>query len=150
MPFNPVAYIRRIRAVEDKHAAARFALDRLVGSSIIDPSLLPSEVKITDIRLASDHLSGTYLIRLFAEFETALRIFWATARATVPPARTRDLLDGVASNRRIQGPALVNAHAVREYRNSLVHEREVAIPPIPLAEARGHLCKFLGFLPRDW
>jgi hypothetical protein len=83
---------------------------------------------------------------LFAEFETGLRLFWPSARANEPPGRTRDLMDGVAATRRIPDDELRNAHAVRGYRNTLVHEREEDIDPISIAEARKHLCKFLSFL----
>ena len=63
--------------------------------------------------IASGFLELTYIIRLFAEFETGLRLFWPTARGTEPPGRTRDLVDGIAATRRIPFQELVNAHAVR-------------------------------------
>ena len=41
--------------------------------------------------------------------------------------------------------------AVREFRNSLVHEREdVDVEPIPISTARSYLCHFFKFLPREW
>ena len=150
MPFEATRRIRRIRSVEVEYLAADFALGRLLIEGVVDPSRFPEQVSIRSARLASDHLAGTYSIRLFAEFETALRLFWATMRATTPPGRTRDLLDGVAATCRVQAERLANAHSVREYRNSLVHEREAVVLPIPVGEARGHLCKFLSYLPPDW
>ena len=98
----------------------------------------------------AERLDGTYIIRLFAEFETGLRLFWPTAKGTDPPSRTRDLLDGVAAYRRIPHDELKNAHAVREYRNLLVHERDEAMEPIPIADARHQLIKFFSFLPPNW
>jgi hypothetical protein len=95
-------------------------------------------------------LEGTYIIRLFAEFETGLRLFWPTARGTDPPARTRDLIDGVAATRRVPNGERLNAHAVREYRNFLVHERDEEVVPISIVEARGYLCRFFAFLPPTW
>jgi len=150
MPSETAGRIQRIRSVEVEYLAARFALDRLKVEGAVDPSGFPVDVSIRSARRASDHLAGTYAIRLFAEFETALRLFWVTARVTAPPGRTRDLLDGVAATCRIPPAQLADAHSVREYRNALVHEREVAVPPISMAEARGYLSRFLGFLPRHW
>jgi hypothetical protein len=99
---------------------------------------------------ASARLDGTYVIRLFAEFETGLRLYWLAARKTDPPGRMRDLLDGVAAARRIPYDQLKEAHVVRDYRNSLLHERQEEAEPIPIAAARGHLCRFFSFLPPKW
>ena len=51
------------------------------------------------MRGLSVRLEGTYVIRLFAEFETGLRLYWATIRQTEPP--TQHLLDGIAARRAI-------------------------------------------------
>jgi hypothetical protein len=60
------------------------------------------------------------------------------------------LLDGIAARRGISPDRLASAHAVREYRNSLVHERDEKVIPISIAEARSHLCRFFAFLPPTW
>ena len=62
-----------------------------------DPTIFGSDLKLHDIVNASGRLEGTYIIRLFAEFETGLRLFWATIRETEPP--TQHLLDGIAARR---------------------------------------------------
>ena len=103
------------------------------------------------LRISSRHRDAwrtTYLIRLFAEFETGLRLYWATIRETEPP--TQHLLDGIAASCDIPPGRLADAHAVREYRNSLVHERDEGMAPISIAEARGSLCRFFAFLPPTW
>ncbi len=116
----------------------------------MDASILPGELKLRDIRNASARLEGTYVIRLFAEFETGLRLFWSAVRGADPPSRARDLLDGIAATRRIAHDPLARAHEVREYRNSLVHEREDPITLISIAEARSRLCTYFSFLPPHW
>jgi hypothetical protein len=113
-----------------------------------DPAVLAGKLKVQDIARASGRLEGTYLIRLFAEFETGLRLYWATIRETEPP--TQHLLDGIAARRDIPPARLADAHAVREYRNALVHERDEGVIPIPIAEAQDHLCRFFAFLPLTW
>jgi hypothetical protein len=85
---------------------------------------------------------------LFAEFETGLRVFWKTIRDTEPS--TQDLLNGIAARRGIPHDRNANAHAVREYRNTLVHERDEEVVSISIAEARGVLCRFFAFLPPTW
>jgi len=149
MPPEKFARLGRIKAVEREHSAARLGIGRLREQAGADPSILGKGIGIVDVRLAEDRLEGTYLIRLFAEFEAGLRRYWPTARATDPPSRTRDLLDGVASGRKIPEGRLGQAHAVRERRNRLVHETTWAAG-ITLAGARHDLCAFLSYLPDDW
>ncbi len=150
MPHELYEWLRRIKDVEREHSATRLATERLVAIVQHDPTILDGDLTPRDITRAAEHLEGTYIIRLFAEFETALRIFWPTVRGTDPPGRTRDLLDGLAATRRIPHDQCMAAHAVREYRNTLVHLREVAAAPMSIAEARSHLCKFVSFLPPNW
>ncbi len=150
MPHDRFQWFGRIKAIEREYSAAQLALDRLRSAIAADPTILMGDIRARDIRHASELLEGTYIIRLFAEFETALRLFWPAARTSDPPSRTRDLLDGVAATRRVPNDMLLNAHKVREYRNSLVHERDDPILPISIAETRSHLCKFLGRLPERW
>ncbi|MCI0464288.1 MAG: hypothetical protein L0Z62_45720 [Gemmataceae bacterium] len=139
---------RRIKAVERQYAAVQLATSRLLDAGRRDPTLLKGNVEYRHLVEAEKALEGTYLIRLFAEFETGLRLFWDTVRDT--NSRTRDLLDGVAALRVIPDEQRNNAHEVRAYRNSLVHEREEEVEPIPIAVARGYLCRFFSFLPYEW
>src|SRR5437870_4474902 len=121
MPHNH-EWQTRIKAVEKDQAAMRLAADQLLMAAQVDPTVLPAELRRRDIVRAAEGLDGTYLIRLFAEFETGLRQYWEAARGTHPP--TRDLLNGLAAMCGIPDEQRDNAHLVREYRNSLVHERE--------------------------
>lgn len=142
----------RIKVVEREFNSARLAVDRLQSEALRDPTILKPVVglKYVDVRQASDHLSGTYIIRLFAEFETGLRDFWSATRQNKPPTRTRDLLDGIAAARKIPFDQLANAHRVRDYRNNLIHERDEQSVPVSVEQARRYLCRFFGYLPPDW
>jgi hypothetical protein len=141
-------WIVRIKSIQRDHALTRLALDRLLDEARRSPTILAGQLKVQDIVKASGRLDGTYLIRLFAEFETGLRLYWATIRDTEPP--TQHLLGGIAARRAIPPGRLASAHAVREYRNFLVHERDEGVASISIAEARGHLCRFFAFLLPSW
>ena len=143
-------WLGRIKSVEREYYAARFSINRALQQVRQNPSLLTGDLRVREIEHASELLEGTYFIRLFAEFETGLRVFLQRVRRRAPPSRTRDLLDGVAASRGIPNERLQDAHSVREYRNSLLHEREDDTVPIPIKEARGYLCWFFSFLPRSW
>jgi hypothetical protein len=148
MPHNHYEWPVRIKAVEREYASTRLATDRLLKEARRDPTVLTGELKVRNIVDASEHLEGTYIIRLFAEFETGLRLFWKTIRDTEPS--TQDLVNGIAARRGIPQERVASAHAVRVYRNALIHEREEEVEPIPIAEVRGHLCRFFAFLPPTW
>jgi hypothetical protein len=143
-------WIRNIKAVEREYIAMRFAVDRSLRNVRQEPSILPRDLTVRQVERAAVLLEGTYIIRLFAEFETALRVYFRKARRRRPPSRTQDLLESAAAIRRMPPGPLGNAHTVREYRNVLVHERDADADPVTMAEARRRLCIYCSFLPRDW
>jgi hypothetical protein len=118
-------WIVSIKAIEAEHLVAFQALAALRARLRKDPNFL-KDVELSDLKRAERNLEGTYLIRLFAVFEAGLREAWlrALGRDTQPPMR--DLLDGIASSRRIENKVLSKAHRVREFRNTLVHEQDEA------------------------
>ena len=150
MPHTQYEWQQRVKNVEREFLAIQLAMDRLMDASTRDPSVFSGDMRARSLREAAANLDGTYLIRLFAEFETCLRLFWPAARPTDPPSRTRDLIDGIAATCRIPNDRLMNAHEVRDYRNSLVHLREKETAALSVREARGHLCRFLSHLPPRW
>ena len=143
-------WLQRIKAVEREHTVAELSIARLLQQSQNNPSGLPAALRVRDVRTTSDNLEGTYLIRLFAEFETGLRESWSALRGSDPPSRTRDLLDGIAAYRKIPNDELASAHQVRDYRNRLVHERDESTEPVTILMARRSLCRYLSFLPLGW
>jgi hypothetical protein len=143
-------WIGRIKAVEREYLAARFSFLHTLRVVQNEPAILTGNLRIREIERAAQRVEATYVVRLFAEFETALRAFFRIARRRPAPSRTRDLLESVSALRQIPVDCLVNAHAVREYRNVLVHEREGDIVELTIQKARGFLCIYLSFLPRDW
>ncbi len=148
MPHHRREWDKAIKAIEREYASMRWPPIGCWKTRTRDPTVLGREIDLRHIVGASVRLEGTYVIRLFAEFETGLRLFWATIRDTEPP--TQHLLDGIAARRAITPERLANAHAVRVYRNSLVHERDEEVAPISMAEAQGSLCRFFAFLPLTW
>lgn len=136
----------RIKAIERQYLAVRAAVEYMMIDVSSDPSLLVGDLRPRDLDTASKSLEDTYLVRMFAEFEVALRTAWHSTRASLPPTRMRDLIDGLAASCRIGTLQVQQAHQVRDYRNALVHERLQTINPVPLSSARSHLCHFLSRL----
>lgn len=147
MPLNR-EWQSRIKAVEREYLAMRQAADRFRETALADPTILLEDLRHRDIVEASRNLEGTYLMRLFAEFETGARQYWETNWDTNP--KTVDLLNGLAARCGIPDTPRDHGHLVRDYRNSLVHEREDATAAVPIAVARGYLSRFFSFLPQRW
>jgi hypothetical protein len=150
MPKERFDWHERIKAIEREFDAARIAVSRLLEEAGKDTTILHRKISVSMIRQTLDHLEPTYLIRIFAEFESGLRVYWRHARKRHPPARTHDLLEGLAAYRKIPDGTLVEVHAAREYRNALVHERDDVIREVSLRHACRHLSVFLSMLPEDW
>jgi hypothetical protein len=150
MPSNKFEWLNRVKAVEREHSAVRYATDHLLTAAKNDSTILDRVLRVRDVQDAVERLEGTYVIRLFAEFETSLRTFWVSSRRAAAPSRTRDLLDGVAAKCKVPHDKIQDAHTVREFRNVLVHERDDDIGSVPIATARRYLCVFLSFLPMEW
>jgi hypothetical protein len=141
-------WLERIKATAREFLAARRAAERFLADVERDPGILPPDTKMRHALAMSDNLEGTYLLRLFAAFETGLRGYWATIRATSPPAR--DLIDSIAGDRDVPDELRDEVHEVRKYRNALIHVTEDEAEPVPLGEARRRLCPFFARLPDHW
>lgn len=137
MPHNH-EWQSRIKAVERECVAMRQAADRFRQAALDDPTILQRNLRHGEIVVASKNLEGTYVIRLFAEFETGARQYWGATWSTDP--KTVDLLDGLAARCGIPDTQRDHAHSVRDYRNGLVHEREDKPEVVPIAVARSYLC----------
>src|SRR5437588_5850798 len=120
MPDEAFRWMGRIKAVEREYGAIRFATDRLLVAVNDDPSIVAGPVKRPDIGTASLHLEGTYIVRLFSEFETALQHF-IRAFHIRRPRGTQALVNRVRDRGRIPQADTDAVHQVREHRNVLVH-----------------------------
>lgn len=148
MPHDRFEWLDRIKAVEREYEAMRRAADRFLNEARRDPTILRGDLRARDAQEASDRLEGTYIVRLSAEFETGLRLFWVTVRST--RCATAHLVNSIAGMRGVPDTVRDRVHAVREYRNALVHEREGSGGPVPIRAARSRLCTFFDRLPVKW
>ena len=149
MPNEAFAWSTRIKAVEREYTTARLAMNRLDQHAWEDPAVLAGDLRIRDIATSSHRLEGTYIIRLFAEFETGLRQFLRAFKYRVPKS-TEALLNRVRDRVGIAKDDANNAHAVRHYRNALVHDREEPAQPVSVRDATRFLGLFMGWLQRHW
>lgn len=149
MPQRRFDWHERIKAVEREYWSTRIAIDRLSAQVTHDPGILGNGPRPRDLESADENLEGTYLIRMFAEFETGVRSYWRTIR---PRARTpvESLLARVGDRCEIPLDVIQDAQTVREYRNQLVHDRDEQVKAVTIADARHRLATYFARLPIKW
>jgi hypothetical protein len=108
----------RIKAVEREYKVIRFGTDRLIVAAKDDPAILKGAVMRPDINTASAHLDGTYLVRVFAEFETALRKFTSVFHIR-RPGSTEALVNRVRDRGHVPQLETDAVHRVRDLSKSL-------------------------------
>jgi hypothetical protein len=133
----------RLKAVEREFRVASDAI-QLLRVAVDGRVPLPGGTSPRDLDAVRQQLEATFLIRLWAEFETAVRSYYQSYQSltTNPQIRAIDLVNTVAANpkgRSLSLAARAKIHEVREYRNSLVHDRDDPVPPVTLSDARRRL-----------
>jgi hypothetical protein len=150
------AFIDRVKGAERESYVVAAAVAHYEPLALAGDARLPTKTSPRDLIAAADQVESTYLIRMWAEFETALRSY--RRHVTGDPEdqiRTRNLIDwtaGVKQGRAISADVRDDVHEVREYRNFLVHERDDQQPPaaVTIEEARKRLNTLLHCLPIHW
>lgn len=153
MPHNLYDWLGRVKRVELEYLATRSVADEY-KRVVIDAGGREHLCRPAYFAIAYDRLEGTYVMRLWAEFETAVRSYYRDL-INDPHNRiaTLSLIDAVAGVRRgraIADEVRKDVHRVRDYRNALVHERDNPVEAIKIATARGFLTTYLCKLPAKW
>jgi len=147
--------IQRIVAVEQEFGAGRTAAKLLEKKLEADPSF--GNAFGWRQRAGEDfdqNLEGTYIIRMYAEFEAALRDYWKThlGKSTYP--KMVQLVTQAIPDQHFPQDCIDNADDVRIYRNFLVHDIEEEVPldmsVFGIAEAKKHFCAFVACLSPKW
>jgi hypothetical protein len=134
----------RLDSVQVELQVAMTAARHLTDLLQSDPSIGSGDGwKAADARRWVNRLEATYLIRLFAAFEQALRDYWNQGLARKSHPKTEDLIAGIAARRDVPPDICDAVHAVRRYRNQLIHEARGEAP-------RRQLSSFLSRLPITW
>ena len=139
----------RIKSVEREYWSSRLAIDRLSRDVQLDPRVLGHTSRPRDLIMASGNLEGTYLVRMFSEFEAGVRSFWRTIKPNSQPPASQ-LFDHVGAKRDIPRVVIAEVHVIRIYRNHLVHGRREEVQQVTLQRARSSLQTYLARFPERW
>jgi hypothetical protein len=140
--------IQRLVSIRDEYEAARVAV-KYLERSWHRLSDLPETrgVRFSHVQNAVHNLEVTYIIRLFAAFESLLHDFLIVSQpGRAVPRRAEHLVNRVARRARIPDLVRDAAQEVREYRNSVIHPGATA-PTMAFEQALAKLNRFLAPLP---
>ena len=154
MPYRRFDWHQHIMEVWGEFKSTRAAVDRLKAAVIATPEILSKDSEERAyLRKADRNLEGTYIVRLFAAFEAALRTYdrWKHQ----DPNRMTDASTMIAEiggkrNRGIQQHIRDGAQRVRRVRNFWAHESDDDPGPMTIDEARARLQSYLHELPDEW
>jgi hypothetical protein len=141
--YNRIGTVEALFRAAEASASYFFSVCRANPTHIHGTGL-----RVRDIRDCANDLEDTYLVRAYAVFEITLRDYWENRIRNTHP-KAEQLINGVAARCTTLSDELRDAHAVREYRNWLVHGG--AMPAkVTMAQAKSYMNKFLRHLPSSW
>lgn len=154
MPNRRFDWHEHIKEIEGEYRATRLAVDRLQAQVSEAPELIKQDDNLRAfLRKADSNLEGTYLVRLFAAFEAALRSYDRARHNDPGRAQDAAVLIDSTGGRRGQGISQAvrdGVHAVRKLRNYWAHESSDMPAALTLAQARARLQTYLSWLPEEW
>ncbi|NNJ25621.1 hypothetical protein [Alienimonas chondri] len=150
--------------VERQYRVTRSAVDALLRGVEDGTAGLPGDVTPRAVRSllgavpgepapkAGGQLDATFVVQLFAVFETACRRCWteyigSSRERLAVQALLRRLRD--RSRGLIDAGSLAEADRVREARNGIVHGGD-RTSQMDFVDAKQRLGRFLGGLPQEW
>ncbi|MEO6812257.1 MAG: hypothetical protein ABI353_24375 [Isosphaeraceae bacterium] len=154
MLYRRFDWHEHLQGVWGEYGSAQEAVRRFKESVDAKPDLLEKNSPVRKhLRNAHKNLEGTYIVRLFAAFEAALRSFDRSQHKN--PKHETDaatMIDQIGGKREhgIDPSIREDAQAVRRVRNFWAHESDIDPGPMTIDEARARLQKYLSELPETW
>jgi hypothetical protein len=145
-------WIDRLVEVERLHNAARVAAGLLRDRLSQEPGFMNREewTRIPATTLIEE-LEKTFLVRIYAVFESGLRDYWKNYRGKSTRPQMRVLLLNVATYDLVPQDWLDDAVVVQLYRNILVHDDDgKVVNRVSVSGAKKTLCRFFSRLPDRW
>jgi hypothetical protein len=143
------AWLMRLKSIEREYTATRLAIDRLKQHTMGNPDILVENLKFGDIKGAADRLENTFVVRIFSEFESALKHF-LRAQGVGIPRSVKGRVNNVKALMRIPKDDTKLVHRVRINRNNIVHDSNTIVESVTMRDSTKFLCTFLGRCQRVW
>jgi hypothetical protein len=154
MPYLLSEWRAHIQEVAGEFKAASVSVSRLKDQIDADANTVAGEPWVREhLARTYANLEGTYIVRMFAAFEAALRsydryLFDDPERETKSSVMIDQL--GTKKNLKVRQAILDGVHRVRRIRNYWAHDTDGDIEPMPIDRVRGFLQAYLDKFPNNW
>ena len=140
----------QLRRVRNELNASRHALSEVLRLWD-DAALHPPADGLTprDMRLCSEHLDLTYVLRLFAAFEALVRDYWRLGIGRDTRPDLEPLLDSIARRRGMDEVTRNAVQELRVFRNRIMHE-DLRVLRFAFSECASRFARFVSWLPQEW
>ena len=143
-------HLEQLQSIRDDYIAARLSLEYVEQAwEQLQGEPFTSGLRLRQIKQSLARLEGTYIVKLFAEFEGILRGYLTAARPGRRLRRTRVelVINSVALRLRVPDAIRDRVHLVRTYRNALTHPTDEEAEVVSFQQAVSYLNHFLVWLP---
>jgi hypothetical protein len=150
MPYLLSEWRGRIQNAVGEYRLTREALNRLKSQVAANANSLHSSLS-EHFQHADLNLEGTYIVRVFAVFDAALRSY-DRHHFNDPERETKvaTMIDQLGSLRKVPEAIRNGVHRARRVRHYWAHELEEYPGPMSLARVRGYLHNYLEHFPKTW
>ncbi|MBS0261244.1 MAG: hypothetical protein JSS02_04750 [Planctomycetes bacterium] len=154
MPYLLSEWRAHIQEVWGEFKAARLAVSRLKEQVHADATIVSGEHEVRERLSSADaNLESTYIVRIFAAFEAALRSYdrfhFNDPDRETSAATMIDQL-GALKQLRVRDDIRVGVHRVRRIRNFWAHDSDMDPDPMLIDRVRGLLQTYLDKFPKSW
>jgi hypothetical protein len=152
MPYLLSEWRAHIQEVWGEFKAARLAVSRLKVQVNGDANILAAEPGAREHLSAADaNLEGTYIVRIFAAFEAALRSFDRYHfKDPDRESKAATMIDHLGALNRVSISIREGVHRVRRIRNYWAHDADEDPTPMSIDRVRGFLQTYLDRFPKGW
>ena len=164
MPHSRSDWILYIRAVSKEYGSARLAVDHVQNQLRDDAHYMDGTLTRDEIAHVSRYLEGTYIVRMFAAFESALRSYerwWHPTRTRRERPDAATMIDEIGAHkednvaprrkREIGLQIRARVHEARQTRNYWAHDDKDQIElPLTIDQLTSRLLAYIQKMPLEW
>ena len=150
MAGSALLWMWRMGAIEREFKATRFSVEHVKSLAVAGHPVLQGETKLRDLNGAVERIEHTFVIRLFVEFESALRAF-IDFEGLDQPKWAQGVIDKVAQRANVVNDLRKRVQEVRDFRNQLVHTNiRKKVDSLSMREVTSRIVTFLSRLQNRW
>ncbi len=141
----------RLKTIRNNYSTALATVQTVIEFAGQHIDLMQNKnLDLKALKAVESQLHEIYFARFFAGFENILRHYWKSGLGKDTSPMTSVLISSIGARRHIPQGTIDVVQAIRDYRNSLVHDEHQVLRAFTIEEASPHLHVFISRLPLVW